>query len=209
MIDKLYAPLFQQLKLTPEQAASAKEMLEKKMLAAGEMGLSLMGSDLDAAKRTELAKQVKEQNDAFNAQIKEFLGSDNYQAYEAYEKTTPDRMAVSQFRDQLGNTAAPFSAEQEQQLVQAMYDERTRFKWSTDYSNPDPNNPDFAGLFSEERLAQFAQQKAQLDQQVLARARQFLTPEQLAVFEKSLTAQREMQIAGMKMAAKMFAPKSQ
>ncbi|HZL79350.1 MAG TPA: hypothetical protein VFC17_10905, partial [Candidatus Limnocylindrales bacterium] len=209
MIDKQYAALFQQLNLTPEQAATLKDLLQKKMLAGAGAGMSLMDGSLDAAQRADLTKQIKSETDDYDAQIKQFLGDENYPAFQGYEKTVPDRMTVSQFSDQLAGGASPLSNDQQQQLAVAMNDARTSFKWTTDYSNKNPSSGDYASMFSEDKINQFTQEKEQFDQQFLTRAQQILTPEQAAAFQQFQTAQRQLQIMGMKMAANMFAPKSQ
>ena len=208
MIAKQYAALFQQLGLTPEQSASLKDLLQQKMLAGTEMGMSMLDGSLDATKRAELAKQVKAQSDAYDAQIKQFLGADNYSAFQAYEKTTPDRMVVSQFGDQLAGGPTALTADQQQQLIQAMGEERNGFKWTTDFNNQNPPNGDFTAMFTEDKMNQFAQEKAKLDEQTLARAQSILTPDQFTAFQEFQASQRQMQVAGMKMAAKMFAPKN-
>jgi len=208
MIDKQYAAFFQQMNLTPDQAAQLKDLLEKKLLAVGDTSLSLLDGSADAAQRAELAKQIKSQTDEYDAQIKQLLGDDNYQAFAAYEKTTPDRMTVSQFGDQLTGSASPLSPDQQQQLIQAMSEERNAFKWTTDFSNRTPANGDYAAMFTDDKINQLAKEQEQLDGQILTRARQFLTPEQIAAFEQFQTTQRKMQLLGMKMAAQMFAPKS-
>jgi hypothetical protein len=207
MIEQQYTALFQQLKLTPDQTAQLKELLEQKTLAGADAGLSMLDGDMDATQRAELAKQIKSQTDDYDAQIKQFLG-DNYPAFEAYEKTTPDRMTVSQFGDQLSGSATPMNPEQQQQLIQMMSDERNGFKWTIDYNNQNPANGDWAAMFSEDKINQFAQEKERLDAQILERARKILTPEQLKDFEQFQAMQRKMQIAGMRMAGQMFAPKS-
>jgi hypothetical protein len=170
--------------------------------------MSMLDGGLDATQRADLAKQIKSQTDDFDAQIKQFLG-DNYAAFEAYEKTTPDRMTVSQFSDQLSGGATSMSPEQQQQLIQMMSDERNGFKWTIDYNNQNPADGDWGAMFTEAKINQFAQEKERLDGQILARARQILTPEQFKDFEQFQTTQRKMQIAGMKMAQQMFGPKSQ
>ncbi len=137
------------------------------------------------------------------------LGDENYQTFQTYEKTVPDRMTASQFSDQLAGSATALTADQQQQLVQAMGDVRGNFKWTTDLSKPEMAKGDYAAVFSEENVNKFAQEKERLDQEVLTRAQQILTPEQLAAFQDFQKAQRQMQIAGMKMAAQMFAPKNQ
>jgi len=209
MIDKQYAALFQQLNMTPEQAATLKDLLQKKMLAGADAGMSMMDGSLDAAQRADLAKQTKSATDDYDAQIKQFLGDENYPAFQGYEKTVPDRMTVSQFSDQLAGGASPLSNDQQQQLAVAMNDARTSFKWTTDYNNKNPSSGDYASMFSEDKINQFTSEKEQFDQQFLTRAQQILTPEQAAAFQQFQTAQRQLQIMGMKMAANMFAPKSQ
>ena len=207
MLEKQYAALFQQLNLNAEESAQLKNLLLSKTLAGADAGMSLMDDTMDDAKRLELGKQIKAQTDDYDAQIKQFLG-DSYPAYQSYEKTVPDRMTVSQFGDQLSGSTA-MNADQQQQLVQVMSEARTSFKWTTDYNNQNPPNGDYATMFSEDKIAKFTQEKEQFDQQFLARAQQILSPEQARAFEEFQATQRQLQIAGMKMAAQMFAPKGQ
>lgn len=206
MIEKSYAGLFKELSLTPEQSAGLKELLQGKMLVAADLGMSLMDGSLDADKRAELGKQIKTDSDDFDAQIKQFLGDDSYKAFQAYEKAMPDRMAVGQFSDELAGSGAALSAGQQQQLIQALNQARTNFKWTTDYSSKTPGDMDYSKLFSEEKLNLFAQEKDQFDQQFLGRAKAILTPEQFTAYEKHQAMQLEMQLNAMKMAAKMFNP---
>ena len=204
MIEKNYAAAFKQMNLSPEQTASLKQLLQDKMLVGADMGMAMMDGSLDADKRAELGKQVKVDTDAYDAKIKELLGDDNNKAFQDYEKTVPERMAVSQFHDQLAGSANALNADQEQQLIQAMNQERTNFKWTTDYANKNPANGDFAGMFTEDKLNTYTEEQARLDGQVLARAKQILTAEQYAKYETYLEQQRAMQLAAMKMAGQMF-----
>ena len=80
----------------------------------------------------------------------------------------------------------------------------TNFKWTTDYANKNPANGDFAAMFTEEKLNTFAEENARLDEQLLARAKPILTPEQYAAYQTYQEQQRAMKIAGMKIAAQMF-----
>jgi hypothetical protein len=209
MIDKQYAGLFHQLNMTPEESTSMKDLLVKKMLAGADAGMSLMDGSLDATQRAELTKQMKTETDSYDAQIKDFLGANNYPAFESYEKTVPDRMAVSQFNDQLGSGANQLSADQQEQLATAMSEARTGYKWTTDYSNKTPADGDYASMFSDDKLNQYAQEKEKFDEQFLTKAQQILTPDQIKTFTDFQKTQRDMQMMGMKMAASMFAPKGQ
>ena len=207
MLDKQYAALIQQLNLTPEQSAQLKDLLAQRMLAGADAGMSMLDRNLDPAKREEMVKQTKDQTDDYNAQIKQLLG-DNYAAFEAYEKTTADRLTVSQFNDQFPGGDLALSADQQQQLIQAMSDERNGFKWTVDYGNRNTPDGDFSTMFTEDKINQYAQERERLDNQILARARPFLSAGQAQALEQFLASQRQMQIAGMKMAGQMFGPKS-
>lgn len=209
MIEREYGALFQQLGLTPEQSTALKDLLEKRALLASDAGMSMLGAGQDAAKRTALVKQIKDETDAYNEQIKQLLGENDYQTFKDYEKSVPDRMTVDQFREQVAGTGTGLTADQQQQLIQAMQEERTSFKWTANDNPQNPGEVDFAKMFSSNRLDQYARDKERYDQQMLERARQILSPAQLTAFEKFQTAQREMQITSMKLAAQMFAPKSQ
>jgi hypothetical protein len=210
VIDKQYGDLFKQLNLTPEQTAAFKDLIQKKMLAGTDAGFSMMDDSLDAAQRADLAKQVKSQTDDMDNQIKQFLGDDNYQAFQSYEKTVPDRTTVSQFDDQFVGTDKALNAAQQEQLVQALSDTRNNFKWTSGLNQKDAAmNGDMTTMFTEDNINKYVQELEQCDQQFLTRAQQILTPDQLAAFKEFQTTQRNLQVTGMKMAAQMFKPASQ
>jgi len=208
MIDKNYAKLIADLQLTPEQTTALKDLLMKKMLVDADAGMSMMSGDMDATKRQELVQQAKTDKDAINNDIKSLLGDDGYTQFQAYEKTQPERMAISTFKDQLASSQNPLTSDQEEQLIQAMSTERANFKFTTDLSDQSKFTGDFASMFTEDKINQFQQELGQLDQRYVTRAQSILTPDQADAFNKFLDSQRQMQQLGMQMAAKMFAPKA-
>ena len=204
MIDKQYGELMKQLNLTPDQSAGLKELIQKKMLAGSDIGMAMMDDSLDASQRADLAKQIKAQTDDFNSQIKQMLGDDNYQAYQTYEKTVPDRMSVSQFSDEFAGTPTALSAGQQEQLIQAMSDARNNFNWTSELNQQNPGmNGDMSSLLTEDNINKFVQEREQFDQQFLSKAEQILSPEQFAAFKDFQNTQRQMQVVGLKMAARM------
>jgi len=207
MIEKNFAALFAGLQLTPEQSAAMKDLITKKMLVDAGMGMEMLSGDMDSDKRAELVKQSKADKDAISEEIKQFLGADNYAQYQSYEKTLPDRMAMGQFQDQLASGTTALNADQNQQMMTAMTEERQAFKFTTDYNDESKFNGDFATYFTEERMNKFFTEQEQLSQRYLARAQNILSPDQLVAYQKFLANQQTMQQAAMKMAAQMFAPK--
>lgn len=204
MVDKNFNDFIKAQQLTPEQAATLKELIAKKMAAGTEVGMELMGGDLTAEQRTELMNKAKTSNDEVAAEIKDFLGTDAYTAYEAYEKTLQDRIPIKTLRDELAGGDMAMNDNQEQQLIQAMSEERQGFKFTTDFTKQNDFSQDMFGKFTEENTSRFMQEQDQLNQKYLARAQTILSAEQYAAYEKSLKAQQEMVRVGMKMAASMF-----
>jgi len=204
ILEKQYADLFKQLNLTPEQSAAFKDLASKKMLAGADVGLAMMDDSLDASQRADLAKQVKSQTDEVDAEIKQFLGDNNYQAYQSYEKTVPDRLTMSQFNDQLGGTAA-LTPEQQSQMIQALSDARNNFTLTSGLNQENAGaNGDIAGLLTEDNIAKYVAEREQLDQQILDRAKPILTPAQLDAYQKFQEAQRQLQVMGLKMAGSLY-----
>jgi len=210
MIDKMYADLFQQLNLTPDQKAQMKDWLQKKMSVGAEIGMAMLDGSADATKRMEMGKQIKSETDAIDAQMKEFLGEDNFKEFQRYEKSAGDRVVLGQFRDQLAGTTGPLSPAQERQMIDALQEEQGNFKWTTDPTRyqSSPGEPGFEELFNDDRIAKLAEEKERFDQQFLQRARQILSPEQLKQYASFQEAQRQMQISALKLAASMFGQKS-
>ncbi len=203
MVDKNYAEFFKSMNMTPEQTAAMKELILNKMLGGAELGMELMGGEMDAEKRAALLKQMKDNTEALDNQIKELLGAENYSLYEAYEKTIPDRQAIDALKTQLSENTRLSSA-QEEQLREALSSERLSFKFTTDFNDQNNVSEDMFSRFTEDKLNVFFQEQEQLNQRYLDRAKTILSADQYTVYQKSIVAQQEMIKATMKMAASMF-----
>lgn len=208
IIDKTYGKLFSDLKLSPDQASTLKEMLLNKQMGGAQMGLSMLSDGADASKTAELGQKVKAANEAADAEIKTFLGDEKYAQLKTYEKSAADRMAISGFKDQLGVSGA-LTPEQEQQLVDAMTQTRSNFKFTTDFSDKSKLGADPSAMFNEENVNRFIQEMDQLNQHFVGNAQNILTPDQLEAFQKYLNNQQAMQKMGMQLGAKMFAQPKQ
>src|SRR5712675_1748730 len=183
MIDKNYAPYFTSLNLTPEQSSSLKDLILNRGLVDAEAGMSMLsGDNNDPAKRKEIMDKTKTDRDAVNSQIKDFLGEDNYNQFQTYEKTIPDRMSLNMYKDQQGSGPGALNPDQEAQLIQAMGDERQNFKFTTDYSDQSKFNGDLASYFTPEKIDKFYQESEELNRRYLDRAKTILTPEQVDPF---------------------------
>jgi hypothetical protein len=208
IIDKNYAQFIADMHLSPEQTASLKDLITQKMMAGTDLGMSMLSDDMDAAKRKELTDQLKASTDAIDDQIKQLLGDNGYSQFQTYEKTQGERTAVTGLADQLASGPMALNADQQQQLVQAMTQQRQAFKFTTDLSDRSQFTGDYATMFSEDNVNQYFQQLDQLNQKYMDSARAILSPDQLDAFQKYLNNQQQLQKMGMQMAAKMFGAKA-
>lgn len=207
MIDMMYSGLMTNLNLSPAQSAALKELLVKRALIDSQAGVSLLGEDSSPEQRKGIMEDAKTAKDAINDQIKQSLGDNAYAQLEAWDKSAGDRMAVNTFKGQLGSSAPALNPDQESQLIQAMGDERQKFKFTFDFGDQKSYGADWASMFSDEKISQFTAESSQLMQNYLSRAQSILSPDQYKIFENSLNSQQQMTTVGLKMAAKMFGGK--
>ena len=117
-------------------------------------------------------------------------------------------MVVTQLADQLADGPKAVRPEQEQQLFDAMLEERQSFKFTTDLSDPSKLTGDVASYYTEDSRKRFLQELNQLSQRYLAHAQTILSPEQLGAFQSSLASQQAMQAASVTVLSKLFPAKS-
>jgi predicted nuclease with TOPRIM domain len=207
MIDKNYASFFSRLGLGAQQAASLKDLIIKKSMVDAQTGMSMLSSSQDPDARTQIFEQSNAEKEGINSEIRQMLGEENYQDFLAYEKSQPERMSVGMFKDAQASGPTALSAEQEEHLIQALGEERQNFKFTTDLYDQTKIARDLSGNLSEEKVKQFQQERAQLDEKYLERARVILSDEQMPQFQKFLSSQSQLQNAALGMAAKMFGGK--
>jgi RNA polymerase sigma factor (sigma-70 family) len=207
-VARSYAKLFADLHLTPEQTASMKDLMINRTMASADMITAAMSGQADPAQLQAQAVQVKAEQAAIDDQIKQLLGDDNYAQYHAYGKTLSERMVVTQVADQLADSPRAVGADQEQQLFDAMVEERQNFKFTTDFSDPSKLTGNFASYYTEDNKQRYLKELDQLSQRYLARAQSILSPDQLAAFQSSLAVQQAKQAAGVTVVSKLFPPKS-
>jgi len=207
-IVRSYAKLFADLHLTPEQTTALKELMINRQMVAGELGAAAMTGPSDPAQLQAQAARIKTEQDAIDTQIKQMLGEANYAQFQAYGTSLAERMVVTQLADQLADGPKAVRPEQEQQLFDAMLEERQTFKFTTDLSDPSKLTGDVASYYTEDSKKRYLQELEQLSQRYLARAQTILSPEQLGAFQSSLASQQAMRAASVTVVSKMFPTKS-
>lgn len=208
MMLKFYAPVFGQINLSLDQRARLEELIMKKNAVNMDKGLALMKASGDAARRAAAIEEMKSGREGCDAEIRRLLGEADYQVFEQFEKSIPDRLVLGIFKGKLARMGAALSEERLEQLLEAVSQARAQHPWSTDLSRRIQNPADPVAMFSRENIATFAREEEEFDRQLPARVEMILTAKQLAAFEPFLAKQRRAKIASMKMTAKMFTPAS-
>jgi RNA polymerase sigma factor (sigma-70 family) len=203
-----YTPFLEQTNLSVEQRAQLKDLIVKKQSVNWDKGLPLMNAKLEPERRAAAIEEMKSAREGCDAQIRQLLGETIYPAFDQFGKTIPDRLVLALFRSKSASTGRPLSAEQQDQLLAAMTDARSRFNWSTDLSRRIQNPANLVAMFSEDNINTFAREEEEFDGHFLTHAATILTPAQLAVFGPFQAKQRQATIASMKMTSKMFTPRS-
>jgi len=198
-LDKMYGSLSKYLNLPADKLDALKELLVNRQMAMTEAGMALMTGSGD---RTQAAAEAKTVKADYDKKIQDFLGPEDYETFQDYEKTVSERVQIQMFKDALPADAA-LTDQQEDDLINAMYEERKTLPPSSliNSQSTDPSQ------LTEERVAEALKQWEELQQRYADRAAAILTPAQLDQFTKWQQQFSAMQVAGLKMAAAMFGNK--
>jgi RNA polymerase sigma factor (sigma-70 family) len=181
-IRSMYADLFKELKLTPEQSDQFLELVCNVASKTLNQITSSGTSDPSAA----------DANANLGSQLQALLGDAGFARYNEYSDEIPARTTVTLLNGQLGDN--PLSDEQSAQLFQVVKAE------PTDLTMGITGAPDKAFLGSQADINNFLQRVAESNQRILQQAGSFLSPDQLtaldAVLAKAIEA-RKLQAAAL------------
>ena len=201
VLDQMYGPMLKNLNRPENEVDALKELLLQRQMALVEAGRSAMSaSETERNASVEATKTLKED---YDKRIKDLLGPQDYEVFQQYELTAPERMQLQMFKGSLPADAA-LTDQQESDLLAAMYEERKAVPPSSLMNNkaPDPSQ------LTEENIAEALKQMEQLQKRYAERAAAILTPAQLEQFTKWQQQLSAMQAAGLKMASQMFGNKA-
>jgi hypothetical protein len=200
VLDMTYQAMFDALDLTDEQEAQLKDLLLEKQMAQMELGLEMMNGDLTEEQQEDLTARMEAATAEYDKAIREILGDEDYEWYEAYEETKNERMQLMMFNQSLAADNR-LTVEQQDALTLAMFSARSEFKSLSDLQNPNTVDP---SQFNPEQINRILADMQAVYEQYLTRAESILTPQQLEQFRAFLDQQRGMQEMGLRMMQRMF-----
>ncbi|HWH70783.1 MAG TPA: hypothetical protein VNT26_15440, partial [Candidatus Sulfotelmatobacter sp.] len=202
ILETAYRPLFEQLNLAPDRARPLKDLLLKRTMVGVRAGMPLMNPLLKGEKRAQLIRTIQADLDACIAQIRELLG-DGFARFQEFEKSLPDRTLLDQLRGQTDHTPLALTEDQRLRLLETMLEARRRYPWTSDLARHN-QTLSLTAVYTPASVDTFTREQADFDRQFLDQARQILSAEQFAVFEKLQTRRRESQTSQFKMGIRLF-----
>lgn len=190
----IYGPMLNEMNLAPDVKEKLNEMLLDNQMKNIERGTALMKDGVD---KVAAGKLLADQKLEFDGQVRTLLGDAQFAQYEDYNKSIPDRMAMTQLKSQMTGDNA-LSEQQNQFLLQVMREERLSVMGDK------PKVDDWKAISSAEGMDKFFSQQEELNGRVLQRVQSVLTPEQYQSFAAFQTNQLSMQKMSVKMAQTMF-----
>lgn len=201
-LDSQYAGLFAQFQLDDAEKADFKQLLGERTLLHAELGLKMIGTDVTPEQRNALVKEHQEAKKASDARIRDFLNNDgDFASFQQWEDTKAERMQLDMGRSLFAGSGEALTPQQEQQLVNAMHQVRTKPGPVPDLSRPENFDP--ARLNQAEIDRQLARYDADA-RAVVQAAAGFLSPKQLESLRTLQQQWRSMSETGMRMSVMMF-----
>ncbi|MDB6119207.1 MAG: hypothetical protein JWO08_2988 [Verrucomicrobiaceae bacterium] len=203
-IDMTYGSLFQKLSLNGEELDNFKGLLGDQLSNQTELSMKMVDPSLSGIERKSIQDQIASSKQRSEADIRKFLNNeDDYQTYQKWSNTQPERMMLQLGGSAFDSAGAPLSDEQREQLVDTMADVR---------NNP-PTAPDgdprtiTAQSLTPEGIVRQLEQHRQDNARVRDDAAKFLSPQQIEALKKMQDQMLVMMEAGMKTTGQMFSGK--
>jgi len=169
LIKERYAPLFQELKLTPEDADKFTQLVSEQWLKVSGMASAVAPGDAD---QSEIRKEAADLRKDAESQLKALLGEAGYARYNQFTDQIPAQTTVKLLNGQLGDNA--LSVDQSARLLQIVQAEPYTLTHGI------AGDLDVAFFGSQEVVDGHLQQVAESNQRILDQAAGFLSAPQLA-----------------------------
>jgi hypothetical protein len=195
----MYGPLITDLNLPPEQQQKLNDLLLDQQMQTIERSQMFNEEGMDLKKIGETAKDIAKESDTA---IEELLGTEKFQEFQEYKKTMPERMQLSEFKEQLQETGYPLREDQAKQMLTVLKEERERYPPVFDANAGQGKN--FESLFQDGAMERQMEWQEEVNRRVQERLASVLSLDQIKAYAAMQEQQLSMQKFGIKMAREMF-----
>jgi hypothetical protein len=203
-LKQIYSDFVKERHLSSQKSGQFFDLLADGALRDMQDGVRIFNGDEGDGSRNGTDDQSSAtQTTGIDQQLRTLLGDVDYAAYQAYEKSTEDRMALAQIREQIGFAGVPLQDDQAKAMMQIMTEERSR----TSATDIDPGG---SGRVRDRLAAitangeRYLEAKADLNRRILNRMAAFLSQEQHDALERFQEQQLEMEKIGIEMTRQLM-----
>lgn len=193
-LQQVYGDFLRDGNLTPKQSTQFLDLAFAQGERDMEDGMRFLSGDQEAGESPLTKAEL-------DREMRALLGDDAFEKFDAYDKTTTERLAVAEVREGLSRTSAPLEEERVDNLLQIMLEERER----TPLTAFDPrvsgtSRDKFLAVAQGDNAEQFYRAQAELNQRILGRAGTILSSDQYEALESRLNQYLEVQKISIEMA---------
>jgi hypothetical protein len=201
------AGLADHLHLNEHQADALKQLVTRRAsLVFDQILIPMMTGEVDESNMVSTGKLVRAALLENDADFRSLLGDKGYASYKSFEQTQADRDHLKEFAPSFVDAGQALTADQKQQLLAAMAEERAQFKFQFDISDPlSLDLEHWYDNFTFDRLETFTGEMRQLNELFAMRGQEILSPEQLTLFKELLASQLQQATLTMKLTTATFA----
>ena len=205
MIKMQYADLARKLKLSPQESEQIMNLITDRQVAqAGDGFAAFSGGSMDEAKMKEIGEKADASRKEYDAKMKAVLGDERFEQMQGYDRTIGERMMLGQIEPQFNAAGAPLAAEQKDQLLQIMSEERAKLPPTPFDANSKNPSAALNAMQDEATVDRWLKQEQDYQQRVLQAATKALNPDQINTLQQGFQQMSEMQKFGLKMSREMF-----
>ncbi len=201
MVSMMYAGLFKDLNLSPDEKEKLKTLLTDAQMKNVEAAQGLFGGGEATDAVQDTGKQIADAKKQTDEEVKALLGDERFTQYQDYQKTMGERMQLDQLKNQLSAENMPLKDDQMKQLLQVMKEEKTALP---PVIPDDQTQVPSKEMFTSDNLEKQMKWMDEYNRRVRERAGQILTPDQLKQYQSFQEQQTSMQKLGLSMAKQMF-----
>ncbi len=195
-LKQLYSDFIKERNIDKRHAEQFFDLLTDGELNDMEDGLRSLDKEEDGTSGGEVV--------GFDKQLRSLLGESDYAAYQNYEQTLGDRMALAQIREQINLAGTALRDDQAKTLLQVMTEERSRSANSFDPDGPGNYREKIKTLMDPKGAEDYLASKAERNKRILDRMAGILTSEQYDAYERFQQNQLEMERIGVEMTRELM-----
>ena len=200
MAADLYGPLIEEFALNEREKDYFLKLIASASANQQAVGMKMFSAETEEERGSIVEEMVSTQQERED-NIREFLNNaEDFARFEDYEKRVPERQQIGGIRVVMEEAGVPLSAEQEGQLMDAMYEVRTDSGITDEWGGTDA----LEGIAEGEAVERFERSWSARQNAMNARLSEFLSADQAAAFREQQEHVRELQLVGLRMAEQMF-----